>query len=146
MSRIAMRGFQLVVLTLLMSAILTVPSDAKMGHVRVWFTKAGLIAGAGAGSGVLTFDGREHPFTVYGLSLGVTVGASTSRLVGRASYLHQLSDFAGTYSAVGVGGALVAGGGGVQLKNDKGVILTLHGVKAGLEFSSNVSGVRITLD
>jgi hypothetical protein len=112
----------------------------------VRFTKAALIAGAGVGSGVLTFDGRNHPFSVYGLSLGVSAGASITRLVGSASYLSQLSDFPGTYSAVGVGGALVAGGGGVQLKNDKGVILTLHGVKAGLEFSSNVSGVRITLD
>jgi hypothetical protein len=47
---------------------------------------------------------------------------------------------------VGTGGALVGGGGGVQLKNDKGVIMTLHGVKAGLEFSANLSGIRIELE
>jgi hypothetical protein len=146
MKSTATRIFQLAVLTLLVSVTLTELADAKMGYVRVRFTKAALIAGAGVGSGVLTFDGRNHPFSVYGLSLGVSAGASITRLVGSASYLSQLSDFPGTYSAVGVGGALVAGGGGVQLKNDKGVILTLHGVKAGLEFSSNVSGVRITLD
>jgi len=82
---------------------------------------------------------------VHGLSVGVSVGASIARLVGRAAYLHQLSDFEGSYSSVGVGGALVAGG-GVQLTNDKGVIITLHGVRAGLEFASNLSGIRIVLD
>ena len=121
-------------------------ADAKMGFVRVNFAKAGLVGGAGFGRGVLTFEGREHPFRVYGLSVGVTIGASVMKLTGRASYLHQLSDFEGDYSSVGVGGALVAGGGGVQLKNDKGVIITLHGVRAGLEFGANLSGIRIAFE
>ncbi len=132
-------------LALLGCVALTQPSDAKTGYVRVVFAKAAIIAGAGAGRGVLTLDGRDHRFRVYGLSVGVTVGASASRLAGRAAYLNQLSDFEGTYTAVGTGGALVGGGGGVQLKNDKGVIITLHGPKAGLEFAANLSGIRIEL-
>jgi hypothetical protein len=132
-------------LALLGFLALTQPSDAKTGYLRVIFAKAAVIAGAGAGRGVLTFDGRDHRFRVYGLSVGVTVGASASRLAGRAAYLNQLSDFEGTYTAVGTGGALVGGGGGVQLKNDKGVIITLHGPKAGLEFAANLSGIRIEL-
>ena len=31
------------------------------GHVRVKFVKAGLMVGAGAGSGVLTYRGRDYP-------------------------------------------------------------------------------------
>ncbi|WP_407178535.1 hypothetical protein [Bradyrhizobium sp. STM 3562] len=131
---------------LLVLALTAAPSYAKTGSVRVTFAKAGLVAGAGAGHGVLVFDGREYPFTVYGLSMGTTVGASITRLVGRASYLHQLSDFEGAYTAVGTGGALIGGGGGVSLKNDKGVIIWLHGPKVGLEFASNLSGVRIELE
>lgn len=141
-----MRGYKLGLLMLLALALIAQPSSAKTGYVHVTFAKGGLIAGAGAGRGVLTFDGRKYPFTVYGLSLGATVGASISRLVGRASYLHQLSDFEGTYTAVGAGGALVAGGGGVSLRNVKGVIIWLHGPKAGLEFASNLSGIRIVLE
>jgi hypothetical protein len=137
---------RLALLALLASAFSCQPSQAKMGLVRVSFTKAGLIAGAGAGRGVLTFEGRQYPFKVSGLSLGVTIGASTSRLVGRASYLHQLSDFAGTYTAVGGGGALVGGIAVVQLKNDNGVIITLQGPKAGMEFAANLSGIRIAFD
>jgi hypothetical protein len=133
--------FAILALTLFAS-----PADAKVGSVRVVFTKAAFVAGAGVGRGVLTFESRDHRFTVYGLSVGVSVGASISRLVGRAAYLHQLSDFEGSYSSVGLGGALVAGGGAVQLRNDKGVIITLHGVRAGLEFTSNLSGIRIAFD
>jgi hypothetical protein len=139
-------AMRIALLAMFASIVCVQPSFAKTGFVRVVFTKAGLIAGAGAGHGVLVYDGREHPFTVYGLSVGMTVGASTNRLTGRAAYLRQLSDFPGTYTAVGTGGALLGGGGGVQLKNDKGVIMTLHGLKAGLEFSANLSGVRIELE
>jgi hypothetical protein len=137
---------QLALLTLLAFSVPVHPAHAKTGFLRVSFTKAGLIAGAGAGRGVLTYDGHTYPFRVSGLSLGLTIGASTTRLVGRASYLSQLSDFAGTYTAVGGGGALVGGVGVVQLKNDKGVILTLQGPKAGIEFSANLSGINITLN
>ena len=53
------------------------------GYVRVKLLKAGLMVGAGGGSGVLTYRGRDYPFRVSGLSLGVTAGASVSRLEGR---------------------------------------------------------------
>jgi len=137
------RAIRFALLALLASTLVPAPTNAKTGSVRVVFTKAAFVGGAGFGRGVLTFEGRKHPFRVYGLSLGVSIGASIAKFVGEAAYLNQLSDFEGTYSSVGVGGAVVAGGGGVQLKNDKGVIITLHGVRAGLELASNVSGIRI---
>src|ERR1700754_3758897 len=101
------------------------------GYVRVNFVKAGLMAGAGAGRGVLTYRGRDYPFRVSGLSLGVTAGASISRLEGWASGIRQVSDFAGTYSSVGGGGAFAGGFGGVQLGNEKGVKIALQGPRAG---------------
>ena len=139
-------AIKLAMLGLLASIALGTPADAKMGTVRVVFTKAAFVGGGGVGRGVLTFEGRNHSFTVYGLSVGVSIGASVARFVGHAAYLHQLSDFDGSYSSVGTGGALVAGAGGVQLRNDKGVIITLHGVRAGLELASNIGGIRIVLD
>jgi hypothetical protein len=122
------------------------PSHAITGAVRVTVTKAGFIVGGGGGRGVLTFRHRNYPFTVQGLSLGLTAGASVNRLVGRAEYINELRDFAGTYSVVGAGAALFGGLSGVQLKNDKGVIITLQGPKAGVEVSANVTKVVITLD
>ena len=108
--------------------------------------KAGLIVGAGGGRGTLSFRHRLYPFTVQGLSLGLTAGASINRLVGRADYINKLEDFAGTYSVVGTGGALVGGVGGVQLRNGKGVVINLQGAKGGIEVSANITKVVITLD
>jgi hypothetical protein len=140
-----MRKYRLALVALLASAFLVQPSYGKTGFVSVSLMKLGLIAGAGAGSGVLAFDGHDYPFRVYGLSIGATVGLSSNRLVGRAWHLHRLSDFDGIYTGSGSGGALVGGGGGVQLKNDKGVVIWLRGAKSGFEFSANLSGVRIVL-
>jgi hypothetical protein len=122
------------------------PSQAITGTVRVNVAKAGLLLGVGGGRGVLTFRHRNYPFTMRGLSLGITAGASINKLVGRADYINELSDFSGIYSVVGGGGALVGGVGGVQLRNDKGVTLTLQGPKAGFELSANISKIVITLD
>jgi hypothetical protein len=133
-------------LGLLVWVALVSPSCAKDGYLSVTFTKAGLVGSVGAGRGVLTFEGREHPFTVYGLSVGVAIGGSVTHLDGRASYLSRLSDFPGSYRSFGLGGALVGGIGGVQLKNKRGVIITLEGPRAGMEFSANLSRVRFVLD
>ena len=131
---------------LVVSVGMAAPLHAITGSVRVTVAKAGFIVGAGGGRGVLTFRHRNYPFTVQGLSLGITAGASINKLVGRADYIHELSDFAGTYSMVGAGGAMVGGVGGVQLSNDKGVTITLKGLKGGLEVSANITKVVITLD
>lgn len=124
----------------------TAPSHAITGTVRVTVAKAGFVVGAGGGKGVLTFRHRNYPFTVQGLSLGLTAGASINKLVGRADYMHELGDFAGTYTVLGAGGALVGGVGGVQLRNAKGVTISLQGAKGGLEVSANISKVVIILD
>jgi len=122
------------------------PSLAQApGYVRLKLVKAGLMLGTGGGSGVLTYRGRDYPFRVSGLSLGVTAGASINRLEGWASGIRQVGDFAGTYSSVGGGGAFVGGFGGIHLGNEKGVTIALQGPRAGMEFAANLTRVRISL-
>jgi hypothetical protein len=55
------------------------------GYVRLVFAKEGLVVGAGGGRGVLTYRGRDYPFRVSGLSVGVTIGTSIMQLTGRVS-------------------------------------------------------------
>lgn len=124
---------------------LATPSLAEIGAVSVVFTKGGFIVGVGGGQGVLVFRGRRYPFTVSGMSLGLTIGASTTKFVGRALNLHSPGDLAGSYSVAGAGGALAAGAAGVQLQNGRGVILQLSGPKVGVEVSAAVGGVTITM-
>ena len=68
---------------------------------------------------MLTLRGKNYPFTVSGMSVGLTIGASTTKFVGRALKLKGPASIPasieGTYGAVGVGGAIAAGAGGVQL-------------------------------
>lgn len=132
-------------LAFLASAGLTTPTLAEVGRVAVVFTKGGFIVGVGGGEGVLTFRGNRYPFTVSGMSVGFTIGASTSKLVGRALNLRSPGDLAGSYAVGGAGGALAAGAGGVQLQNANGVILQLSGPRIGLEASAAVGGVTITM-
>ena len=127
------------------AASVSTAAQAETGLVRVVFTKAGFIVGVGGGRGILTFRGHHYPFTVSGMSFGATIGASTTQMAGRALHMHAPGDIAGSYSAIGAGGALAAGAGGVALQNARGVVLELHGVKVGVELSAAVGGVTITM-
>ncbi|MFO1111119.1 MAG: hypothetical protein U1E61_18245 [Bradyrhizobium sp.] len=133
------------VLGFLASVGLPTPSAAETGEVAVVFTKGGFIVGVGGGKGVLVFRGKKYPFSVSGMSVGFTIGASTTKFVGRALNLRSPGDLAGSYAAGGAGGALAAGAGGVQLQNANGVILQLSGPKVGVEASAAVGGVTITM-
>jgi hypothetical protein len=145
MKKYQIRMMLIALLGFLVSASIATPSLAETGAVSVVFTKGGFIVGVGGGRGVLTFRGKHYPFTVSGMSVGFTIGASTTKFVGRALNLRSPGDLAGSYAAGGAGGALAAGAGGVQLQNTNGVILQLSGPKIGAEVSAAVGGVTITM-
>jgi hypothetical protein len=134
-------------LTGLFAGSLASPSKADTGAVRVIFTKAGFIVGAGSGRGVLVFKGHRYPFRVGGMSVGFTIGASTTNLQGQALNMRSPTDIQGSYAVLGAGGALAAGAGGVTLQNSQtGVVLQLAGGKVGAEVSAAVGGVTVTLE
>ena len=126
------------------------PSQAETGTVAVVFNKGGFIVGVGGGEGVLIFRGKPYPFTVSGMSVGFTIGASSTKLVGQALNLREPGSIEGNYTAIGAGGALAGGAGTVRLRNTNGVItngviLQLSGPKVGVEVSAAVAGVTIRL-
>ena len=148
--RRSVRPHALRLIALLLLALgLTMPATPSLaqaaGHVRVKIVKAGLLVGGGAGSGVLTYRGKTYPFRISGLSFGITVGATVGRFDGWASGIREVGDFAGTYSSVGGGFALVGGVNGVHLRNEKGVTIVLQGPKAGVELAANISQITIAL-
>ena len=131
------RMTQTAAVALLLLMGFTTASFADTGTVSVVFTKGGFIVDVGGGQGVLTFRGKRYPFTVSGMSLGLSIGASTSKFTGRALNLRRPGDLAGSYA--------VAGAGGAQLQNANGVILQLSGARVGAEVSAAVGGVTITM-
>ena len=142
------RVFRLIAM-LLLALGLTAPATPSFaqaaGQVRVKIIKAGLLVGGGVGNGTLVYRGKTYPFRITGLSFGITAGATVGRLDGWASDIGEVGDFAGTYSSVGGGFALVGGVNGVHLRNEKGVTIVLQGPKAGLELAANVSSITISL-
>lgn len=135
-----------VILALAAMILSVTPCPAQAtGHVQVKFVKAALVVGGGGGNGTLTYRGRHYRFIVSGFSLGISAGASVTWLEGTASGIREVNDFAGSYTLVGGGGAWAAGVGGVSMRNEHGVLLTLKGPKAGLEFAANLGGLTISL-
>ena len=130
----------------LLTCGLATPSQAETCAVRVVFTKGGFIVGVGGGHGVMVCRGKSYRFNVSGMSVGFTIGASTTQLNGRALNVNSPGDIQGSYAALGASGALAAGAGGVQLQNQRGVILQLTGPKVGVELSAAVAGVTVTLE
>ena len=102
-------------LVFLASVGLASPTRAETGAVRSFFQRR-LDRRRGGGRGVLTFRGKQYPFTVSGMSVGFTIGASTTKLVGRALNLRSPGDLAGSYAAGGAGGAFAAGAAGCSCR------------------------------
>lgn len=138
--------FRVGVLALLMMAVAAAvaPVQAQTGSVRLEFVKAGWFVGGSAGSGTLTFQGRTYPLNIGGLSAGFTFGASKTTLVGTARNLRTASDITGTYAAVGAGATVAGGARVIELRNGKGVVLSLRGATVGLSFDLDLSGMEIT--
>ena len=120
-------------------------SYADGGTVRISVLKAGWFIGGSGGRGTLTFHGRRYPLSIGGLSAGLVFGASETHFVGTVSNIFRPSDVAGVYGAAGAGAALVAGGGVIVLKNDKGAVLSLSGRQVGLIANVDLSGMAISL-
>jgi len=96
------------------------------------------------GGGVLTYQGKDYPFDVSGLSVA-DVGISKAEASGNVYHLKNLADFSGNYTGVSAGVTVAGGAGGMALKNQNGVVLNLSGTTQGLKFKLAVDGVKLTL-
>ena len=108
---------------------------------------ASVAAGIGysRGGGILTFQGKEYPCRIDGLSVG-EVGISSADAVGNVYNLTNLADFSGTYTAVSTGAALAGGGDVATMRNQQGVVIDLTDTSQGAKIMLAVQGVKITLE
>jgi len=143
-----MTGGVLLTAALLVSG-LALAEDAKqpVGKVSIEEKQFGLILGGSKGNGSLTFEGKEYPFKLKGLSAGMNVGISKMSAAGEVYDLTKVSQFPGTYTKLDASAALGGGMGGLRLKNENGVVMTLHSRTAGLDLNlGTVSGITITME
>ena len=77
---------------------------AQTPDATVKITGKSIAAGVGFswGSGVLTYQGKEYPFSISGLSAG-DIGFNVAELSGEVMNLRNLADFNGNYTSFGAG-------------------------------------------
>ncbi|MCK9197592.1 MAG: hypothetical protein M0P16_11505 [Syntrophales bacterium] len=96
------------------------------------------------GKGVLTFQGKDYPFKIQGLSV-VDVGISRADAKGNVFKLKNLKDFNGTYTSVSAEATVAGGAGGITMKNQNGVVIKLVATTQGINFKLALEGVKFTL-
>ena len=127
------------------SSIARAQEEKPDGTVRISSGSVAVGIGFSWGGGVLTYQGKEYPFDVSGLSVA-DVGISKAEGAGTVYHLKKLEDFNGNYTGVSAGATIAGGGGGMALQNQSGVVLKLSGTTQGLKFKLAVDGVKITLN
>ena len=135
----------LIALTALAGALFGPAAYADSGGISFSVIKAGFVIGGSAGSGTLSFQGRQYPLGIGGLSYGFTFGASETRFRGTVSNIQSPSDVAGVYAAGNVGAALGRGAQAIVLTNQHGAVLELTGNSVGAIVSADLNGLVITV-
>lgn len=107
-------------------------------------TSAAIGIGTTWGSGTLTYKGKSHKVRLRGLDIG-GVGGARIDARGDIYHLKHLTDFDGTYAAVGAGAAAGPGAGHSIMRNDKGVVIDLATESAGVLVKAGVEGVKLEL-
>lgn len=141
-------GHILLAATLLVGG-LALASDAKKpsGTVAIDETQIAFIVGGSLGGGQLTFQGKEYPFKVGGLTAGANVGVSKMSAAGEVYDLEDISKFPGTYTKLEASVTLGGGVGGLHLKNENGVIMRLESRTQGLQLNvGSASGIKVTME
>jgi hypothetical protein len=113
--------------------------------VSIEIVKAGVIIGAGGGSGTLTCGNKKYGLEVGGIKAGLLIGAAKANLRGPVRNLHHVKDIEGTYAGAGAGIAVAGGVKGAVVRNEKGVELSLSGTQVGIEGGLDLSGTVVRL-
>ena len=96
------------------------------------------------GSGTLTYQGRQYPFRLDGLSV-VDVGVTRVTGSGTVHNLRNVADFGGNYVAASAGAALAGGGSVGILRNQNGVVIDGVTTAQGVRLTLAPGGVNIRL-
>lgn len=126
-----------------------VPSYRKEGQkpdatVKIQSRSVALGAGVSWGDGVVSYQGKEYPFTISGLSL-LDLGVSNVNATGQVYFLKNISDFSGNYFATQATFAVAGGGGELVMANGNGVYVALQSQQSGTQLTLGASGVGLRL-
>jgi hypothetical protein len=114
------------------------------GTVKLSSKTVAIGIGVSWGDGTLTVGGKDHAFSIDGLSVA-DLGASSVTTTGEVFNLKKLEDFSGNYVAGTAGIAIAGGPADTIMKNQNGVVLRLHGTQKGARLTLAAEGVKLKL-
>ena len=124
------------------------PATASLGDTEgsATFTGGAVAIGIGFqwGTGTLTYQGRQYPFSLNGLSV-VDVGVTRVTGSGRVHNLRNVADFSGNYVSIAAGVTVAGGGSVASLRNQNGVVIDGVTTSQGVRLTLAPGGVNITL-
>jgi len=141
------RALGLVVMVMVMCFLISGPAFSQDKPDATLKLSQGQVAvgiGYSWGKGVLTFQGKNYPFKIRGLSV-VDVGISRADASGNVFGLKNLKDFNGTYTTGSAEATLAGGAGGTTMKNQNGVLIKLVSTTQGVNLKLALEGVKLTL-
>jgi hypothetical protein len=139
---VVVRGLMMGVVLLVTAAVSA--QDKPSGTVTVESKSIAVGVGVSWGDGKLTYQGKEHAFSINGLSVA-DLGISKATATGEVFHLKKLSDFSGNYVAAQAGAAVGGGVGGVTMKNQHGVVMQLTGTGTGVKLTLGAKGIDVKL-
>jgi len=114
------------------------------GTVKMSSKAVAIGVGVTWGDGTLTFGGKPYAFSVDGLGVA-DLGVSDITTSGEVFNLKNVADFSGNYVAGEAGIAIVGGPTDTVMKNEKGVVIRVHGTQKGARLTLAAQGVKLTL-
>jgi hypothetical protein len=117
------------------------------GFVLLNFKSVGIGIGGSSGEGMLSYQGKDYPFTISGFNLA-DIGVSSFQGAGKVYDLKGLNDFSGNYAAAQAAFAVRGGQSELSMRNTKGVTIVVvanEGKESGTRLSLGPSGVTLKL-
>ncbi len=115
------------------------------GAIRITSRSIAPAVGLTWGDGVLTYKGKDYPFSfdAAGLSREVNVDMDVAELSGEVFNLKSLEDFNGNYMGVSTEptGEVTR----ATIKNQQGVVINIVAKTPGVKFSLGPGGLKIEL-
>jgi hypothetical protein len=132
------------VVGLLLAVVAVAQQGTPSGKVSIESKTIAIGVGVSWGDGKLTYQGKEYPFSIDGLSVA-DLGISKASATGNVYNLTKLADFSGNYVAAQAGAAVGGGAGAVTMKNQHGVVMELTGTGTGVRLTLAAKGMEVKL-
>jgi hypothetical protein len=125
-------------------SVATAPTGAPDATLSMSYVEASYLGTASSGNGTLNYQGKSHPFSVQSVNNGGTSAESVDAN-GKVYNLNALENFPGTYTVSDKTLVLLQGKTHERFENNKGTVIYVEAVAAGVSTSMKPEQIVITL-